>query len=281
MTADELAWVLVDSAEGSVLDHDALPYDAERGIADAAVRGAQAIAQACGYQLDSVALTWSEDVTREGLRLRSRLGCLGLRDAEAVPVATATALGRRAGDVALRLCPAHGAALSVLTSSEAVNPPVATPVTERRGARRRRTVSAVLGVAAAAIVGVLFLSAGAAPPVEPAGSAAEPAAPSSDSGWVSVPSGPAPEVVRKVVAATPSYSEPQATVPVQTYAPVAAATAAAPEPPAAPTPEPAEQPHLTGTQTAVGPTPGPDAPVPTPPTDAEMTELVNVFTALP
>ena len=46
--------------------------------------------------------------------------------------------------------------------------------------------------------------------------------------------GPAAEVVRKVVAATPSYSEPQATVPVQTYAPVGAATAAASEPPAAP-----------------------------------------------
>ncbi|WP_370331010.1 hypothetical protein [Mycolicibacterium hippocampi] len=155
MTADELAWVLVDSAESSVLDHDALPYDDEGGIADAAVRGANAIAQACGYELDRVALTWSEDVDGEGLRLRSRLGCLGLREAEAVPVATATALGRQAGDVVPRLGPAYGAALAVLTSSQAVNPLVTQPVTERRGARRRRTVSAVLGVAAAAIVGVL------------------------------------------------------------------------------------------------------------------------------
>ena len=294
VTVDELAWVLVDAADNTVLDHDALPYDA--GIAGAAARGAQAIAQACGYELDGVGVTWSEDVTREGLRLRSRLGCLGLRDVEAVPVATATALGGQAGDVAPRLGPAYGAALAVVPSGETVELAVAQPVPERPRAPRRRTVSAGLGVAAAAIVGALCLSAGAAPPVEPAGTVAEPSAPPSDSGWVSVPapSGPAADVVRTVVAATPSYSEQPvvvpvqtyapvaaATVPVQTYAPVAAATAAAPVSPVAPTPEPAEQPHLTGTQSAVGPAPGPDAPVSTPPTDAEMTELVNVFTALP
>ncbi|MGB2918771.1 MAG: hypothetical protein WA944_11740 [Mycobacterium sp.] len=231
MTADELAWVLVDSGESSVLDHDALPYDAE--IAGAAARGAQAIAQACGYELDGVGVTWSEDITREGLRLRSRLGCLGLRDAEAVPVATATVLGGQVGDVAPRLGPAYGAALAVVTPGAAMTLAVAQPVSERLRTPRRRTVSAVLGVAAAAIVGALCLSAGAAPPVEPAGTVAEPPVPPSDSGWVSVPapSGPAADVVRKVVAA--------------------------------------------------GPTPGPDAPVSTPPTDAEMTELVNVFTALP
>ncbi|CAA0120835.1 Uncharacterised protein [Mycolicibacterium vanbaalenii] len=289
VTVDELAWVLADAADGTVLDHDALRCGADAEVACAAARGAQTIAQACGYELDRVGLTWSEDVHREGLRLRTGLGCLGVCDAEAVPMATATTLGRRSGDLAPRLMPAYGAALALVTSHEASSTSAAQPVPKHGHAPRRRTISAMLGMAAAAVVGALCLSAGAAPPDVPAGTAADPPAPS-DSGWESVPAppGPAAEVVRKVVSATPSYSEQPAAVPVQTYAPVQthvpvpAAAVPTPEPTvAAAQPAPAEQPHLTGTQLAVGPAPGPTAPVSPPPPDAEMTELVNVFTAWP
>lgn len=221
LNSDEVAWMLVDAAAGTVLDHDVLEFNADAEIAGAAARGAHAIARACGFEVDRVRLTWSGDAARDGAQLQTRLEKLGFSDVEAVPLACAMAVivAPEAMDMAPRSALAYGAALAAVDPSDAITVPVVQQ-TPRRRPSGRRLVPAVLGGAAAAVVGVLCLSAGSAPDVEPAATTADQSA-APDSGWASVPapSNAAADVVRKVVA-TPSYVPRPAAKPVQTYRPV-------------------------------------------------------------
>lgn len=325
LNSDDVAWVLVDAADGTVLDHDALEFDADAEIAGAAAKGAHAIARACGLELDRVRLTWTDDVARDGLRLRARLGCLGFRVVEVVPLASAMTvdLGPKATDLAQWLVPAYGAALADVDPGAPMTAPAGRRLPMSGRAARRRTVPAALGVAAAALLGVLGLSAATAPQAESGQTTVEQPV-ISDAGWVAVPASAAatPNPVRKVVA-IPSRTEQPTTAPAPISAPMPAAVAAAPsqtsavpaqtaatpeqtaEAPAQtaatpetvaaaetvapapadgvalPTPASTGQPHLTDAHLPVGPPPGPAAPATASPTTPEMTELVNVFTALP
>src|SRR6478672_89388 len=180
--------MLVDAAAGTVLDHDVLEFHADAEIAGAAARGAHAIARACGFEVDRVRLTWSSDAGADGLRLRTRLETLGFSHVEAVPLACAMAVivAPEAMDMAPRSALAYGAALAPVSPSEAITVPVVQQISTRGSRRRRRILSAVLGVAAAAALGVLCLSAGAVPKVDPAATTADQPAPP-DSGWAAVP----------------------------------------------------------------------------------------------
>ncbi len=324
LNSDDVAWVLVDAGDGTVLDHDAFDLQHDAEIAGAAARGAHAIARACGFEVDRVRLTWSDDVVDDGLRLRTRLASQGFDHVEAVPMARAMAasVDPRACELAPRSASAYGAARAVVPIGEAITVPVVQQIPPRRRIRRRRIVSTALGVAAAAVLGVLCLSAGAVPQAEP-GSAAVVQPGSADAGWAAVPapSDAAANTVRRVVT-TPTPVRRAAAVPAQTYvpeqayvpeqtsvpeAPVAVApeapVAVAPEPATAPVavaPEPAaepatvapglatepaaaptELPHLSDAQHVMGPAPEAPGPVADPPAAPEMTELTNVFTALP
>jgi hypothetical protein len=252
LTSEDVVWVLVDETDGTVADHDYVEFNADAEIAGAAARGAHAIATACGFAVDRIRLTWSDDVARHGLQLRSRLASLGFANVAAVPLnRVGTVLVHPDMEPALAL--AYGAALADVSLV-----PVSTRATTRRS-HRGRTALAVLGAAAAAAVGGMLLTSGSLPQAE------QPAA--ADPGWVAVsaPSETAARVVRKVVEAQ-EEDEPAAYV-----APVVAAAPPAPlsvPRPQAPEVLPTEQPHLVDAQPALGPAP-------------EMTDLPNLFTALP
>ncbi|GJF09225.1 hypothetical protein NGTWS1803_14090 [Mycolicibacterium cyprinidarum] len=281
LDSNDVAWVLLDAADGTVLDHDVMELHGDPEIAGAAARSAHSIARACGFEVDRVRITWTDDVTREGVRLRTRLGNPDFTDVavEVVPLtcARAVVVDPAATGVTARLALAYGAALAVVGRRE----PTALPDVSQPNRRlpRRGIASAVLGVAAAAVLGLLCLSAGAAPQPEPpmVATAAVGSAPS-DTGWttVSIPSDHAATMERKVVAA-PSYIEPPVTAPVPTHAPVRVVAAIAAEPTAAP----AEVPHLTEALPLAGPVSGLADPASLPAPEPDMTEVMNAISALP
>lgn len=322
LDSDDVVWVLVDAADGSILDHDVLDIHTDAEVAGAAARGAHAIARTCGFEVDRIRLTWANEAARDGMRLRTRLGCLGFADVEAVPLACvlAVTLPADAADMDPGLAMAYGAALAVVSPSEAITVPVTQQRPAHKRRRRLRIASAVLGAAAAAAFGIVFLTGGAAPQVQPATTAADHSVPT-DAGWAAVPapSDAAANQVRKVVATPSDVEQPSvepeliSDAPEQSYEPVQAVTAtepeAAPEPPveatveaaplAAELPLDAGAPHLPGpvadapaAEPVVAPhleQPAADAHLPVPAADPasvplpgpEMTDTTNVFTAVP
>ncbi len=280
LKSNEVAWVILDATHGTVLDHDALELRADAEVADAAARSAHAIARACGFEVDRVRLTWTDDVAHDGLRLRTGLGRPGFGEVETVPVACASAVlvDPEATGITPRLALAYGAALAVVGPSEPITVPA---VQQHSRFPHRRILSAALGVAAAAILGLLCLSAGVSPKLEPPTATAEESGPS-DAGWATVlaPSDVAATLVRKVVVA-PSYAEQQTAVPVQADVPVRVVAATAPEPP----PARAEQPHLSGALPGAAPVSGladpASASAPAPEPEPDMTAVVDALSALP
>lgn len=295
LSSTDVVWVLVDKANGAVVDHDVLEFAADAEIAGAAARGAQAIATSAGCHVSRVRLTWSEDAARDGLRLRTRLGSLGFTNVEAVPLSCANAalIAPAAMDMNPHLALAYGAARAEVSLSEAITVPVQQlPARGRR--RARRIATAVLGVAAAAAVGGLCLSAGASPRLDPETTTAGHSVSSdpSDTGWAAVPAvpaAPAAAPVRKIVAGPSSDEEapaPQFDYPVQAVIAEAVQplpeSAAVPQPATEVAPVPLGQPHLTGVDPGVGPVPvAVEAPAEAPAPVPEMTDPLNLFSALP
>lgn len=284
LTSDDVAWALVDAADGTVLDHDALRLNGDAEIAEIAARSAHAISTACGFDVDQVRLTWTVEAARDGRQLRTRLRQLGFGDIQSVPISCATTVvvDPATTGITPRVALAYGAAMAVAESSESITAPLAEQSSTRGNLPRRRMVSAALGVAAAVALGILFLSAGAAPQLQPPSTTAESSVPS-EAGWaaVPVPAGVAVAAARKVVE-TPSYVESPPAVAVQTYVPVRAVAPMAPDPAPAAT----GVPHLSGVLPAAGPAsaladstpaPAPESDMPEP----DMTDVVNALVALP
>jgi hypothetical protein len=247
LTSEDIVWVLVDEADGTMADHDSVEFQADAEIASAAARGARSIATAGGFDVERIRLTWSDDVAREGLRLRSHLGCLGFDNVEAVPLKCAGAvLVDPDMDPALAL--AYGAARAEVSLLDAITVPVCTRTKPTR-VRRGRIAMAVLGAAAAAVLGGALLTSGSLPHLEQTAAATGQSA-TTDPGWVAVsaPSDTAAAAVRKIVdtldtetpdietfaadtvddaplAEAPIAAEPLAVAPVPSALPVAAAPA--------------------------------------------------------
>lgn len=243
LTSDDVVWVLVDEADGTVIDHDVIEVHDDAEMAGAAARGAHAIATNGGFDVASVRLTWRDDVAEDGVRLRTRLSACGFREVEAVPFSCAiTAMVHPDTEPGLAL--AYGAAVATVDPSEAITAPVVQQASARRGFSRTRFGAALLGAAAAAALGGLLLSAGSGPAVERTAVAAA-AAPQPDPGWVAVPvpasSDGAASTLRKVVESPEDTAEaisPPAAVAVRQVQPVA------PAPAALPTTVPTGIPHL-------------------------------------
>lgn len=249
LTSDDIVWVLVDQADGTVADHDSVEFHADSEIAGAAARGAHAIAAAGGIDIEKIRLTWSNDVARDGSRLRSRLSGLGFDKVEAVPLSCACAVmvdpGMEPG-----LALAYGAAVAEDGPDDAVTVPVTTrarPATSHRG----RIALAVLGATAAAAVAGLLLTSGSLPHAEQTASAYAGETPPSatDPGWVAVsaPAESAGAMVRKVVEALDAENV-AAAVPVPQPVPVQSEPVPEPVPDAEPVavvePVPVAVPHL-------------------------------------
>ncbi|MCH9700881.1 MAG: hypothetical protein K0U76_05745 [Actinomycetia bacterium] len=279
LTSDDVAWALVDATDGTVIDHDALEWHGDSEIADSAARSAHAIATACGFDIDRVRITWTAEAGREGLLLRTRLRRLGFGDIQPVPMACATKvlIDPEKTSIAPRLALAYGAAMAIAGPSEAVSAPVTQRFSARGRLSRRRLVSAGLGVAAAVALGIVCLSAGAAPQFHPPSVTAEGDVPSG-AGWatVPVPSGAAVARAHKVVE-TPSSVESPSTAAVQTYVPVRAVAPTA----ANPIPAPTAVPHLSGAFPAAGPVPGVTDSTPAAAPEPDIADVVDALVALP
>ncbi len=264
LTATEVVWALVDVSDGTVLDHDALEWEAGAAIAGTAARGARSIANADGVDVDRVRLIWTPAVAAAGRRLEIELRSLGFDAVEAVPwhCATRVLVKPEESDMPARVVLAYGAAMAVIDPSEAFTVPLRAQDAPRPRRRPARVLAAAIGVVAAAAVGAVFVSAGSPPQVEPAAAAAE--QPASDPGWVSVTApGTAAEPLRKVVNAdaAPPLRRAAAAVPAWTP-PAGTPVASAATPAAVPHLPVAGQQHLPGAQPAAVPLPGPEPSVP-------------------
>ncbi len=265
LTSDDVVWVLVDEADGTVIDHDVIEIHSDTETAGAAARGAHAIATNSGFDVECVRLTWSDDVTRDGLRLRTRLGCCGFGKVEAVPFGRAGAVTVHPGtEPGLAL--AYGAAVAEVDLAEAITVPVVRKVKARRGIPGKRIGAAVVSAAAAAALAGVLLTSGSAASVEQTAPAAA-AASLADPGWVAVPapSDSAANTIRKVVESEDAPDEIAEPEPVAVWQPPVD-----PEPVAVPVTPPAAEPaaELTGVPHLPVPPPVPAAPLLAPP--AEM-----------
>lgn len=283
LTSTDVAWVLVDEADRSVIDHDVIDVH-DTQIAGAAARGAHAIATNSGFDIHRVRLTWEDDVAADGRTLRTRLGDMGFPVVETVPVARAmVVMVQRDLEPALAL--AYGAALAELDARNGV---ATSPRRRTRGLSRIRIAAAVVGAAAAAAFGGLLLVSGSAPQIEQTASATVRTA---DSGWVAV-AVPAADATAGLRVVDPDQDTVVEVAAVEVVAPVrqVRTVAVAPAPVAA-TAATAAVPHLPEgvPHLAAGPAETAAAPVAEPLPDmstmhlpdTEMTVPVNLFTALP
>lgn len=291
LDSDHFAWVLVDATDGTVLDHDALTLHADPELAGEVARSAHAIAENCGFQVDRIRVTWTVAAAHDGLRLRTRLGHLGFGDIESVPIADAkavpidTLIDTVPTGITPRLVLAYGAAMAVAHPGETVTKhPAVGPIPQQRTSSRRRAISALLGSAAAAVLGLLCLSAGAGPETHP-GIDTTSGPTSGDVGWVAVPVPPpaATAATTRKVVGTPSNAEPPSSPTAQhAFAHLDAAPTTAVQA----TAEPVRQPHLSGTAHlfstahAPGTMPGPVQVVDAAP-EPDLTEIAQAFAALP
>ncbi|MGE2729028.1 hypothetical protein ACQI4F_06105 [Mycolicibacterium vaccae] len=271
LTSDEVVWVLVDDCGQTLLDHDARSVAPAPAAVVAAARSARSLAAVDGIALDAVRLTGIGGVSDEVVAgLRSAGFELEIVDlADAVAAAAVFPPGLRA---------AAGAALHRSERDCAPVPAVLAPTRRRRG-----VLATLIGTAAAAVLGVLFLATGSVPQDAQA-STVEPVT-ATDSGWVSVPVTPlhAPMVTRKIVTTTAATVMAPRTVSESTER-VYTAVRPAPAPASQPvSPQPVAEQHLTDPVPLAGPMPAdPTATaVPLPGSDVVMTDLSNMFTALP
>ena len=313
LTSDEVVWALIDAADDHgcrLLDHDALAVTDLGDTAVKAARSALALATADGVDIDVVRVVVGPgDVPDEipddvVVRLRS----MGFRSAEVVGPPGAL-------DALQSFTPCLRAAIGAAAYPS--RRACATPASAAPTRARRSLVAGVLGAAAAAVLSVLFVTNGSMPQNAHATPAVEATAAATESGWISVPvaSTTGAQVTRKVVTAPPLQSAPASVAYDSAPASVAydsapasvaydsapasvpAAVAPLPEAAAAVAPAPeltaavapvseaptaaTSQPHLDSTAPLAGPPPAVPADPAAPTAALEMTDLSNVFTALP
>ena len=96
VTSAGVGWVLVDGAEPEALtvDDDSFSVstiDDLQSRALAAVRGAQAIASASGHEIESIGVTWGDDVAAHAAQLIATLKECGYADVRSVRLQNAAA----------------------------------------------------------------------------------------------------------------------------------------------------------------------------------------------
>ena len=103
MTSTSVGWVLLDGQgpDAAVLDNDAFDIQSAEGDTSphtAAARGAQTIATASGHKVDTVHLTWTEDVEADATTLLKSLADLGFDNVHSISLSKAAqAWGIEAG----------------------------------------------------------------------------------------------------------------------------------------------------------------------------------------
>jgi hypothetical protein len=142
MTSTSLGWVLLDGTgpDAAVLDHDAFDIpstgDSDSTPHAAAARGAQAIATASGHKVDSVRVTWTDDVEAGATALLKSLADLGFDNVHPIPLSKAAQtwgieVGRQSEHTKTGLCilEPHVATIMVIATGAGT---VRTAVTDTR-----------------------------------------------------------------------------------------------------------------------------------------------------
>ncbi len=300
LTATSAAWALVDTADGTIIADEVVVVDSPAEVANSAARSVQAFAQRTDCDFDGVRITWGEDASGHGIRLRSKLWLLDFDVASVSQEDAREARNQTARYVAPELVLAYGAAR--------VDPHADDGWYGLRSmaARVPRQVGVVARVAAVAGVGLLVMAdvststapetgtADSATPMEAAAAVshdpasdpaprpvaaavpdpvAEPAPPAEA---VSQPAAPMPQIVATEEIAVPEASTPAAgnstvSSPVDSPAiatvdstPASAGVSIGDSTVNSAEPEPVSvavgEPHLSGVGPALGPAPAPDPP---------------------
>ena len=118
MTSTSVGWVLLDGQgpDASVFDHDAFDIQSTADGAEgdtsphaAAARGAQTIATASGHKVDSVHVTWTDDVQADATALLKSLADLGFDNVHSIALTKAAQawgieVGRESEHAKIGLC---------------------------------------------------------------------------------------------------------------------------------------------------------------------------------
>src|SRR3954468_19103307 len=142
MTSTSVGWVLLDGQgpDAAILDHDAFDIqpaaDGDSTPHAAAARGAQAIATASGHKVDSVRVTWTEDVEADATAILKSLADLGFDNVQPISLSKAAQtwgieVGRQTEHTKTGLCvlEPHVATIMVIATEAGT---VRTAVTDTR-----------------------------------------------------------------------------------------------------------------------------------------------------
>ena len=234
LTESSAVWVLVDTADGKILAEEIVAVDSLHDLARAAARSVQAFDMQTEHDIEGVRLTWSDDASQHGIRLRTKLRLFGFETVETVSQdAAREGRNKTARHLAPHLVLAYGAARSGVNAHEdegmlrrlatGVPQRLATRVPQRLAARVPLRVvtqvpARVAAAAGAAVVAVgIGLYALVGPPQSEAPANTAASAPSQSGPEV----GPLPTSAPSAIRATPDLAPTQAAAPSRAPEPVA------------------------------------------------------------
>lgn len=84
LAGSSAVWVLVDTVGGEILAEEVVAVDSQHELATAAARSVRAFDLQTKRDIESIRLTWSDDVGMQGIRLRTKLRLYGFETVETV-----------------------------------------------------------------------------------------------------------------------------------------------------------------------------------------------------
>ena len=84
LTVSSAVWVLVDTDNGNLLAEEVVALDSLPDLARAAAVGVQTFDAQTEYDIEGVRLTWCDDASQQGIRLRTKLRLFGFEKVETV-----------------------------------------------------------------------------------------------------------------------------------------------------------------------------------------------------
>ena len=203
LTVSSAVWVLVDTDNGNLLVEEVVALDSLPDLARAAAVGVQTFDAQTEYDIEGVRLTWCDDASQQGIRLRTKLRLFGFEKVETVSQEAALE-GRNmtARFLAPHLVLAYGAARSDRDADKSWS------VLQRLVVRVpiRVAVGSGAAAAAAAIVGVgLYALGSPSQPVAPDITAAEQTPALSGHDLIPVPPAAPPTLAVPPAVAQPAH----------------------------------------------------------------------------
>ena len=119
LATSSAVWVLVDTADGSILAEEVVAPDSVHDIARAAALSVQAFDAHTEHDIEGIRLTWTDDACQQGIRLRTKLRLFGFETVATVSQEAAReGRNKTARHLAPHLTLAYGAARSDRSADE-------------------------------------------------------------------------------------------------------------------------------------------------------------------